>query len=107
VADTPQAQAALTILSNREAIIRDAVKRAATAPWSAGNLPKTEAKIEEAMKGLVQVLLHQDIPGDDSSQAIGALAGFLDERMCVPRDMGAMSAASLKKVAWDLQQSAL
>jgi glutathione S-transferase len=107
VADTPQGQAALTILCNREAIIRDAVKRAATAPWSASNLPKIESEVEAALKGLIQVLLDQDIPGDDPLQAVGALAGFLDERMCVPRDMGAMSAACLKKVAWDLQQSAV
>jgi glutathione S-transferase len=118
VAETPQGQAALTILCNREAIIRDTVKRAATAPWSASNLPKTEAKVEETVNCLVQVLLHQgipggdplqavDIPGGDPLQAVGALARFLDERMCVPRDMGAMSAACLKKVAWDLQQITL
>lgn len=31
-------------------------------------------------------------------KAVGTLAAFLNERMCVPRDMGAMSAACLKKV---------
>jgi glutathione S-transferase len=103
VADTPQGQAALTILCNRDAIIRDTVKRAATAPWSASNLPKTETRVEETLKGLVQVLLNPDIAGGDPLEAVGALAGFLDERMCVPRDMGAMSAACLKKVAGDLQ----
>jgi hypothetical protein len=47
------------------------------------------------------------IPCGDALQAVGTLAGFLDERMCVPRDMGTMSAACLKKVAWDLQKGTL
>ena len=69
-------------------------------------LPSTTEEVDETMRELVQALLD----GDDgtsltnhSRRAVGAFAAFLNERMCVPRDMGAMSAATLQYLAWQLQ----
>jgi len=44
IAETPQGEAALTITRNRDAIIRDTVKRAGTSPWNDSPLPKTESR---------------------------------------------------------------
>jgi len=102
VAETPHAEAALTILRNRDAIIRDTVKRAANAPWHSSGLPQTDADVDEALRCLVQSLLHHE-EATKIAPSVGALARFLDERMCVPRDMGAMSAACIKQLAWEYQ----
>lgn len=93
VASTPQAQAAMVLVQNREAIVKDTLKRTA---GNGGVLPTTREGLEEAMRGLASCLLKDT---SVSSSSVVALAKFLDERMCVPRDMGAMSAAFIKKVA--------
>ena len=97
LADTPQAEAALIMTRNRKSIAIDTLKRANDSPWKQRGLPTSEAELDKAMIELVQVLINDD----DSllTDRAAALAGFLDERMCVPRDMGAMSAATIKILA--------
>ena len=99
LADTPQAEAALTVTRNREAIVTDTLKRANNSPWKDKGLPTNESDLDEAMRAMVQLLVEGNI--DSENTQVGALASFLDERMCVPRDMGAMSAAAIKQLAWN------
>jgi hypothetical protein len=65
--------------------------------WKERGLPTSEGELEKAMMELVQSLIHDD----DAllTDRAAALAGYLDERMCVPRDMGAMPAATMKLLA--------
>lgn len=93
VAETPQAEAGAIIIKNRSAIMKDILKR--TEKWGSG-LPTTEDEVDAAMRGLAQLLMEGTVEADG---AVRAVAVFLDERMCVPRDMGAMSAASIKQLA--------
>jgi glutathione S-transferase len=97
LADTPHAEAALVMTRNRKAISIDAVKRANDTMWKERGLPTSEGELEKAMMELVQSLIHDD----DAllTDRAAALAGYLDERMCVPRDMGAMPAATMKLLA--------
>lgn len=44
-------------------------------------------------------IIYKDVPG------VAELASFLDHRMCVPRDMGSMSAASIQRLAHQLSSS--
>ena len=77
-------------------------------------MPQTRDAIDAAMRQLVEVLLQLDRGigesnnaavlkalqgGNEDLAAVGALATFLDERMCVPRDMGALSAARIAQIA--------
>lgn len=100
LADSPQAQAALVMTRNREAISVDALKRAESSSWKDVGLPTNESDLDETMRELVQALIDDD--ETKMTPRVGALAGFLDERMCVPRDMGAMSAAAIKHLAYQL-----
>ena len=96
VASSPGAQAALVITRNRNAIIKDMIKRV---PWEKNaNLPDNEKDIDAALKDLVESLTTQDNAASDLTTA-KAIASFLDDRMCVPRDMGAMPAATIKLFA--------
>ena len=118
LAATPASEAAHVILRNRQAILRDALQRVtasndhnirdglSTAVFSV--LPTTESGLDTALRRLVQILLHMDDDdhGLDSSTLddimppdVGALAMYLDERMCVPRDMGALSAKRIAQIA--------
>jgi len=95
MAETSSMEAAATIFKNKQAIIKDIERRMSITPSWKSKLPEN---IDSALRELVMVLINDD-DSDDVSDGIGALASFLDERMCVPRDMGAMSAAALKRVA--------
>lgn len=88
-------QAALTVIQNRNAILEDLHKQQSRQKMD--GIPDTVPEMEDALYGLVQLLLgNDDASTGKSSQT---LALFLDERMCVPRDMGSMSAACIKSVA--------
>lgn len=100
LAATPQAEAAAIIKRNREAISADVLKRAGGSALE-GLLPSTESDLDEALRALVCVLLDSDEDAK-STLGVGTLVSFLDERMCVPRDMGAMSASAIKKLALEL-----
>ena len=99
---------------NRAAIVADAAKRRALAGAS-------EAEIDEALRGVAALLLgiyapdllsdypfsdlvldREDAFAGEGDFAIATLASFLDKRMCVPRDMGAPAAASIKSLANNL-----
>jgi glutathione S-transferase len=99
LAATPQAEAAAIITRNREAISVDVLERAGGSALK--GLPTTESDLDVALRALVCVLLENDEDAK-STLGVGALATFLDERMCVPRDMGAMSASAIKKLALEL-----
>lgn len=87
LAKTPHAEAGAVIIKNRVAIMEDAKKR--------GAMPNQE--LEDALQELALTLLNGET--STTNDAVKTLAAFLDERMCVPRDMGAMSAAAIKLIA--------
>lgn len=106
VADTPAVEAAQIITKNREAIITDTVKRATTdRTWKETDLPDSPTEVDETLREMVEVLLNDDsdLLTNASRRTVGSLAAFLDERMCVPRDMGCPPAATIKVLAWNLQ----
>ena len=65
------------------------------------------AIIDSALLELVEALANDDLDKEfdeksikfDSDSAAAAMARFLDDRICVPRDMGAIPAGYLKVLA--------
>ena len=106
---TPSAEAGKTLLNNRQAIVKDTLKRAGSLEGK--GIPLDEENLDRAMRALATILIYGT--ADDGKYAeleqassegasvdgVYALAKFLDERMCVPRDMGSMSAAAIKRLA--------
>jgi len=98
VAASPSAEAAAVLTRNRESIAGDVAKNCAD-PTLAGDA------LDEAMRSLAVLLLDQPFFSEDIVRAceefrgteVRSLAAFLDDRMCVPRDMGALSAACFKR----------
>lgn len=102
MAGTAAAEAAAVVVRNREAIAADIMKRLPlSGDWVDAGLPTNEDGLDEAMRGLVAALIDDDADNDSSppTQEVGALASYLDERMCVPRDMGMLSAAAIKRLS--------
>ncbi|CAB9512574.1 glutathione Stransferase [Seminavis robusta] len=105
VASTPSAEAAKIITQNRQRILQDLQKQQSYNREAAVQLPDGSKELDVVLRNLVHVLIQN---GDTTSsmegdpEMVGCLAAFLDERMCVPRDMGAMSAACIKDLAWKL-----
>ena len=114
LAATPAAEAAHVMVRNRQAIVRDALQRVKSDNPRAGipctAMPTTESGLDTALRGLVQILLRMDdkdstvsvvtfLKNEDLPPDVGALAMYLDERMCVPRDMGALSAKRIAQIA--------
>ena len=106
---TPSAEAGKTLLNNRQAIVKDTVKRSSSLEGK--GIPLDEKNLDLAMRALATILIYgteDDGKYDELKEAyseaanvngVYALAKFLDERMCVPRDMGSMSAAAIKRIA--------
>lgn len=104
---TPSAEAGKTMLNNREAIVKDTLKRAASLEGK--GIPLDEENLDRAMRALATLLIYDDggkyaeleqaSTEAESVDGVYAMAKFLDERMCVPRDMGSMSAAAIKRLA--------
>ena len=120
VAPTAEEEAACTILRNRDDIVADAGKRNALGGAAKEKEEEEEARLDAALRGLAHLLAEEaarreeeDEAASDLWRALGsdaklladcaALANFLDTRACIPRDMGAPSAASLKSLAARLQ----
>lgn len=106
---TPSAEAGKTLLNNRDAIVKDTLKRSGSLEGK--GIPLDEKNLDRAMRALTTMLIYgseADGKYNELKQAydkatnvdgVYALAAFLDERMCVPRDMGSMSAAAIKRLA--------
>ncbi|KAL9186587.1 hypothetical protein ACHAXT_005825 [Thalassiosira profunda] len=108
LAKSPSAEAGRVLLGNREAIVTDTLKRADSLEDS--GLPLDEEGLDGAMRALTAMLIYGDQDGhyDELEAAskeaqdvngVFAMASFLDQRMCVPRDMGAMSADAIKRLS--------
>lgn len=109
LANTPSAEAGRVIVNNRVAIVKDILKRASTLD-SAG-IPLDEKGLDKTMRALSSILIYGtrtdgqynelEVVSKEAWDVNGvvALAKFLDERMCVPRDMGAMSADAIKRLS--------
>jgi len=106
VAETPGAEAAAVLTRNRKAICADVRSQKAPSSkcWVERGLPvDNDGVLDEAMRGLASALM-KDTDGEAaevvrSVEGSAALAGYLDERMCVPRDMGALPAGVIKRLA--------
>jgi hypothetical protein len=89
--------------------VKDTLKRSDSLEGK--GIPLDEKNLDRAMRALATILIYgteDDGKYDELKQAsseaasvngVYALAKFLDERMCVPRDMGSMSAAAIKRLA--------
>ena len=109
LAATPSAEAGRVLLSNREAIVKDTLKRSATLEGT--GLPLDEKGLDNAMRALTTLLIYGDkedgqyedlaVAAKEAVNVNGvfAMAKFLDERMCVPRDMGSLSADAIKRLS--------
>ena len=101
MAATPAAEASSTIVRNRSYILKDILKRSPQ-----GMDMDDEESIDLAIRALAAILSdtlsEEDLAECKSVSGVSALATFLDDRMCVPRDMGSMSAASIKRLAYEL-----
>ena len=94
------AEAASIMVKNKEAIMNDTAKNARL------SLKKLESEqLDEVMRALADILLSKDLSDDDiyevcnAVESVGEFASFLDSRMCVPRDMGMLSAAAIKRIS--------
>ena len=97
---SPSHEAAAIMTRNRHAIVKDVVKQASSAAWSGKGLPDSEEAADKALRAMVQALLSDtDAPNIEEKAIVQSMAAFLDTRMCVPRDMGAMTAATIKNLA--------
>ena len=106
---SPYMDAASIMAQNRKAIIKDATK----------GMDLSELEIDTALRGLVTRLVQcQENDGEMTSvlyiddekdvvEHVANLAVYLDKRMCVPRDMGAMSAACVKNIAVAMKEAIL
>lgn len=106
VQSTPHREAAAIITRNRKAIIEDTLKQASSSAWKKASLPTSEEAIDAALHAMVSLLLDPtliDNQLEESIETVQSLATFLDHRMCVPRDMGVMPAATIKRLAVDLR----
>jgi hypothetical protein len=77
-------------------VLQDAARRAGL---------RDVQQLDPALRALVGLLAREGGAGEDEVRAarlepyVGKLAAFLCDRMCVPRDMGAPSAAALRRLA--------
>ena len=109
LADTPSTEAGRVLLSNRDAIVKDTLKRADKLEGT--GIPLDEKGLDEGIRALASMLIYgaeEDghyeemgvaLKGAHDVSGVFAIAKFLDERMCVPRDMGVMSADAIKRLS--------
>ena len=118
VANTPHEEAASIIVENRQKIVDDILKQQQQQSRSNSKYrPYLEAlsssissrdELDDLLLHLAVILKDTGRNGlkepdntseDKSQEKIISLASFLDERMCVPRDMGCMPASTIKLIA--------
>ena len=109
LAYTPSAEAGRVLLGNRDAIVKDTLKCANS--FGKMGVPLDEKGLDDAMRALATILIYGsaedghyeslESASKDASEVKGVfqMAKFLDQRMCVPRDMGFMSAGAIKRLA--------
>lgn len=90
IAASPGAEAAATIARRREAIAADAEARGV-------------ADADEGLRGVVDALLDGAsldalLDGASLDDTAAGVAAYLDERLCVPRDLGAPAAAAIRRL---------
>merc|ERR1712238_243696 len=103
------AEAGRVLLNNRDAIVKDTLNRANELKGK--GIPLDEKGLDEGMRALASILIY-GVEGDGHYEELGVasndahsvngvfeIAKFLDERMCVPRDMGVMSADAIKRLS--------
>jgi len=101
VASSSNQEAAAVLIRNRENIAKDVAKNCGDAALAG----EAEA-LDAAMRSLAVALCDEErfssavreACEDECGGSVRSLAAFLDERMCVPRDMGALSAAHFKRI---------
>lgn len=96
IAETPALDAALRLFHNREAVASDVLRSGTTAGALGADA------VDEALRALVGALAGVDGPPVSDREAAALVGGFLCRRMCVPRDMGALSARALRDAAVSL-----
>jgi len=97
VANSPHEEAAARIVRNREALAKDAVASGIV----------TEKQVDEGLRGVAALLSAGSTPSKkDVSDAVVAVAKYLDTRMCVPRDMGFLPGKAIRSLAASLSGSA-
>ena len=105
VAQSPALQAAAIIVNNRQAILKDAQRRQpiySSVPFMHG---AASGAIDEALRAIVSLLVSADGAAEGRAKAtahVAAVAAYLDERTCVPRDMGGPPAAELHRLRVEL-----
>lgn len=104
VAPSPAAEAAARIVSNREAIVKDAMARKLGRTGNAAKEPFSSDEVEVGLRAVASALLQGSASGleGDARQLAGSLASHLVGRMCVPRDMGQPAGHTLRELAREL-----
>lgn len=91
IAATPELETASIITKNRKAILSDTLNRGGS------DLPQDMDELDEVLRGLAGTLC--DLTDESSFDVdVTALASFLDQRMCVPRDMGSICSGVIKRM---------
>jgi len=101
IADSAGREAASVLIRNRDMIVKDIEKRTAMKS-NTYDLP-TGKDLDATMRSLACILCGDRYDDDclecKNDKYSQKLAAYLDERMCVPRDMNALSAAYFKRLA--------
>ena len=99
IASSPGIEAASIMTRNRIAIAKDIEKRSGGSDHYLGHMG--EDAIDEAMRAMVCLLCQDELTFKANivnHHDVAVLATDLDDRMCVPRDMGSRSAATIKRL---------
>lgn len=97
LAPTPSQEAAKIILSKNEAIINDIERQMKFKKEWKQKL--SGMNLDQTLRALVDCLIIGEFEESSSTSGVSILASFLDDRMCVPRDMSELSALSIKRIA--------
>lgn len=103
VAPSPSKEAASVLIRNKDMILADIQKRK-SAKLVDQCLPDKDEELDIIMRALATVLSEDmfDVDVIEKCKQINHvfdLAAYLDQRMCVPRDMSRLSAACIKRLA--------
>jgi hypothetical protein len=103
VAATPGMEAAAKLMRNYDGITLDAKRMLQRWKWVEGvSDTDVEELILRGLTGAVESLidgLDEASKGKDfDMEAVALMAKYLDERMCIPRDMGALPAKEIRRL---------